>query len=139
LSVGTQLGGFQHLDDKDDNDDKYAKWGQQTIAADAEAVQWEATQDGLQQWSRWTAAAKLQWTAAAAMGNGSAMGGGTAKQLWWAMGRWWHNGWHNGRQRIFANAEVAQLGAAAAITMDGGGMIAMDGGSGNGQWWWRSG
>jgi hypothetical protein len=27
--------------------------------------------------------------------NGGAMGVGMAKQLRWAMGWWWHDGWHN--------------------------------------------
>jgi hypothetical protein len=54
----------------------------QTIAANTEVVQWEAMTDGQQRQSQWTVAARLQWIAAAAMGNGwqdskaLAMGGG---------------------------------------------------------------
>jgi hypothetical protein len=91
---------------------------------------------------------------AAAMGkNGSAMGGKTAKQLQWATGQWWHNGQHNGRRRIAANAGAAQLEAtqdrqqrqsqwtavvwlrwtAAAATGNYGGAM---GGRTAEQWWW---
>jgi hypothetical protein len=66
-----------------------------TIAANAEAAQWEAMQDGQQRQSQWTAKVWLGWTAAAAMGNGNAMGIRTAKQSWRAMGRRWHDGQHN--------------------------------------------
>jgi hypothetical protein len=55
--------------------------GQWTITTNAEAMQMEATQDGRQQQSLWTAVARLQWRAAAVMGNGSTMGGGMAKLL----------------------------------------------------------
>ncbi len=62
-------------------DRRHNRW--QTIAANAEAAQWEAMQDGQQWQSQWMAGARLQWMAAAAMGNGwrdskaIAMGGGT--------------------------------------------------------------
>ncbi len=55
------------------------RWNGKTIAI-GKAVQWEAMQDGWQRQSRWMAASRLQWTVAAAMGNGGALGGKTAKQ-----------------------------------------------------------
>jgi hypothetical protein len=82
--------------------------GQRTIAADAVAAQWEANQDVRQRRSRCTVAVILRWTVAAAMGNGSAMGGGTAKRLQWAMGWRHHNGRHNGPRPIATKAEVVQ-------------------------------
>jgi hypothetical protein len=72
------------------------------IIANVEATQLEATQDGWQQQSQWTAVARLQWMAAAAMGNnGSTIGGGTAEQLQWAMR------WQRG-ETIATNAEAVQ-------------------------------
>jgi hypothetical protein len=65
-------------------------------------VQLEVGQDGQQQQSQWTAAARAQWTVAAAMGNkGSAMDSRMAKQLQWAMRR-------RQLKTIAANAEAAQ-------------------------------
>ncbi len=76
--------------------------GRQTIAANAEAAQFEAMQDGWQRRSQLMAATLLQWTAEAVMGNnGSAMGRWTAEQLQWAMRR-------RQRETIAANAEAAQ-------------------------------
>jgi hypothetical protein len=51
-----------------------AQW-QRTIATNTEAAQWEAMQDGLQRQSQWMACDGR----AAAMGNGSTKGGGTAE------------------------------------------------------------
>ncbi len=94
--------------------------GQWTIAINAEAVQWEATQDGWQRQSQCTVAARLRWTVAVAMGNGGTMGRGTAKGSGWVM-RWWQcNGLYNGQLTIAANTEAVQLEA----TQDG--------------WKWRS-
>jgi hypothetical protein len=44
------------------------------------------------------------------MGNGSAIGGGLAKakQLQWALGQRWRDGWYNGWWMIAINAEAAQ-------------------------------
>jgi hypothetical protein len=62
----------EHLDDNNDNE--YAQGGWRSITADAEATQWEVTQDGRQWQSQWTVAARLQWMAAATMGNNSSDG-----------------------------------------------------------------
>jgi hypothetical protein len=46
----------EHLDDNNDNE--YAEGGWRTITAEAEAMQREVMQDGRQQQSQWTAAAR---------------------------------------------------------------------------------
>jgi hypothetical protein len=63
----------EHLDDNNDNEYSEGRW--RLITADAEATQWEVTQDGRQQQSQWTVATRLRWMAAAAMGNGSSSNG----------------------------------------------------------------
>jgi hypothetical protein len=68
------------------------------------------------------------------------MGGGTAKKSRWVMGQWT-------AQWAADNCRQCRSGAiggdirltTAVITIDGGGMIAMDGGSGDGQQWQHSG
>jgi hypothetical protein len=93
-------------------------------------------QDEQQRQSQWTEVARLQWMAAAVLGNGwqdskaIAMGSGMVVAQGTA-------------QRAAADCRLRRSSAmkgdarwtVAGIRMDGGGVIEMDDGSSNGQWW----